>query len=267
MNDKPKLAHALLEAQRAIQGVAKDARNEHHRFAYASADAMVGECRTALHSAGLVAYRPSWTLSEDLGVVTCQMALLHAESGEERVWQLSYPLVPDKGRPIDKALAGALSSSLGYWLRDLLLVPRGLDHQVEARDDSQRKSVRRAEMTEAMRASIVERYRRKIAEAPDAAALVALGGEIKASVTDAGAAAALRGPYLERQAELAGTDDGPPDDGAQDDPLAEAIETYGVTTARVERLSIQKFNVPSKALSADQREELAGYIAGLAERS
>ena len=37
---------------------------------------------------------------------------------------LDWPIIPEKGRPWDKAHAGALTSSLAYFLRDLLLMPR-----------------------------------------------------------------------------------------------------------------------------------------------
>jgi hypothetical protein len=45
-----------------------------------------------------------------------------------------WPFAEEKGRPLDKALAGALTSSLGYWLRSLLLVPRD-DEEMDKRDD------------------------------------------------------------------------------------------------------------------------------------
>jgi len=37
---------------------------------------------------------------------------------------ICWPVVPDRGRPPDKALASALTTSLAYLLRDLLLMPR-----------------------------------------------------------------------------------------------------------------------------------------------
>jgi hypothetical protein len=52
-----------------------------------------------------------------------QFLLLHT-SGEERVLSTSWPVVPDKGRPLDKATASAATTSLAYLLRDLLLAPR-----------------------------------------------------------------------------------------------------------------------------------------------
>jgi hypothetical protein len=49
--------------------------------------------------------------------------------------EIAWVCVPEKGRPIDKSLAGCLTSSLNYWLRDLLLVPREDENEMDRRDD------------------------------------------------------------------------------------------------------------------------------------
>ena len=47
--------YAALAGAQAIAGsVAKDARNPHHGYSYASAEAVIQEARTALSSAGLL---------------------------------------------------------------------------------------------------------------------------------------------------------------------------------------------------------------------
>jgi hypothetical protein len=56
------------------------------------------------------------TLRRVFRVVVC------ADLGYEMT--LDWPIIPEKGRPWDKAHAGALTSSLAYFLRDLLLMPR-----------------------------------------------------------------------------------------------------------------------------------------------
>ena len=48
----------------------------------------------------------------------------------------AFPIIEDKGRPLDKALAGALTTSLAYYLRDLLLIPKQDENQVDKRDDT-----------------------------------------------------------------------------------------------------------------------------------
>jgi hypothetical protein len=46
-------------------------------------------------------------------------------------------VVVEKGRPIDKAVASALTTSLGYWLRDVLLLPReDGDGSMDSRNDA-----------------------------------------------------------------------------------------------------------------------------------
>jgi len=37
---------------------------------------------------------------------------------------LEFPAIVRKGTPHDKAVAAALTTSLSYWLRDVLLLPR-----------------------------------------------------------------------------------------------------------------------------------------------
>ncbi len=131
----PNLRKALLVAQRAITPVEKDARNDFHKYAYVSSEAMLIAARLALHDAGLTAERNEWVYDEPTRKVIMYFELVHAESGEARRYPVEWPIVEDRGRPLDKALAGALTTSFNYWLRDLLLVPRKDDNEVDSRDD------------------------------------------------------------------------------------------------------------------------------------
>jgi hypothetical protein len=63
------------------------------------------------------------------------MILAHPASGEVETYHYSFPAIPEKGRPLDKAVAASLTSSMGYWLRDLLLLPRGNELSMDNRDD------------------------------------------------------------------------------------------------------------------------------------
>lgn len=112
-------------AQQSIAGVVKDGHNGFAKYDYVSAEALIRDSRAALHSAGLVLVPVS------LGIVG---------EGEERrldaSWEVrddegavvpvgcAWPVVVEKGRPLDKAIAVARTASLGYLLRDLLLLPR-----------------------------------------------------------------------------------------------------------------------------------------------
>lgn len=129
--------HALLGAQRAIESVGKDATNSFHKYRYTSSEQMIGACRQALHSAGLTLHRGGWELGADGQTVTSVFILAHSRSGATLHFTIPWIVIAEKGRPLDKALAGALTTSLGYFLRDLLLLPRE-DEEVsmDRRDDS-----------------------------------------------------------------------------------------------------------------------------------
>jgi hypothetical protein len=137
MKDTQTLASALLAAQKALPSVGKDAKNSFHHYAYVSAEAMIGACRDALHGAGLTVRRAGWKYdgSTEGGIVNSTFVLTHGPTGESVSDEIAWICVPEKGRPIDKAMAGALTSSLGYYLRDLLLVPREDESEMDRRDD------------------------------------------------------------------------------------------------------------------------------------
>lgn len=132
------LATALLAAQKALPSVGKDSKNSFHHYAYTSAEGMISSCREALHNAGLTLRRAGWKFdgTPEGGLVHSQFILAHGVSGESATDEVTWICVPEKGRPLDKALAGALTSSLGYYLRDLLLVPREDESEMDRRDDT-----------------------------------------------------------------------------------------------------------------------------------
>lgn len=137
MSENSNIATALLKAQQGIESVKKDATNSFHRYNYTSAEEMIGACRKALHDHGLVATRATWGIDKEIGefgAVVSTMTLIHAESGERIDAPITWPIVPEKGRPMDKAIAAALTSSLSYWLRDLLMLARE-EEGMDKRDD------------------------------------------------------------------------------------------------------------------------------------
>lgn len=139
MTEKTGLEQALLEAQEEITTVVKDKSNEFHKYAYVSSEAIMRAARDALHAAGLYVTRDEWAVvkPETLidAYVKCAFTLHHPASGEVRTNVISWPVVPDRGRPMDKALAAALTTAQSYWLRDILQIPR-VDEEMDARDDS-----------------------------------------------------------------------------------------------------------------------------------
>lgn len=141
---------ALLVAQKAVEGgVAKDKTNAHHRYKYASAEAMIAHARVCLSEAGLGLLSAGWRLDKDkdAGVFDEKTKFEHMRyavsvcyvlfsSTETFSFENSTPIVPENGRPMDKATAAALSYDLAYTLRGLLLIPRNAEeNEVDQRSD------------------------------------------------------------------------------------------------------------------------------------
>lgn len=140
----PKIANltaALLRAQARVVTIEKDATNAHHRYRYVSSEAMLATTRNVLAEEGIAVLPTSTTIRFADGVIRTPVGreleevrghavlwrsylVVHAESGECMCASQEWPIVPEKGRPLDKAAAGADTVSLAYFLRDLLLIPR-----------------------------------------------------------------------------------------------------------------------------------------------
>jgi hypothetical protein len=119
------LARALTAAQSSIKAIPHDARNDFHKYRYTSSESIIAECKAALAAQGLSLMPAGQSIAVVDGqlLLVRQFTLLHT-SGEERQLATAWPVVPDKGRPADKATASAATTSLAYLLRDLLLAPR-----------------------------------------------------------------------------------------------------------------------------------------------
>jgi hypothetical protein len=126
------LMTALSVAQKAIRSVGKDAKNDFAKYDYVSAETMISECRRALHKAGLVFSRTAWEMkTTEFGVtVVSNYVLNHPESGEQ-ISMSSEMIVPPAQKQLDKATLAALTTSLNYMLRDMLLIPRADEPEVD----------------------------------------------------------------------------------------------------------------------------------------
>jgi hypothetical protein len=133
---------ALKTAQQSLEAVGKGSQNQYHGYNYTSAEDMLKACRKALHDAGLVAYRRSWSIEQtDLGCMVNNhfcVALATVDEAEEDCLcaEVTYPAIPGNGRPLDKAVSAALTTAFSYWLRDILMLPRVDGLEVDTRDDS-----------------------------------------------------------------------------------------------------------------------------------
>ena len=136
-NAPASLYAALARAIARAHAVEHDAQNPHHRYSYASAEAVLGEARAALSSEGLSLVTVSATPAGADGAHMLDVTYLLAHSsGESLVVSRSWPIVVGNGRPLDKALAGASTTCLAYTLRDILLLPRGdQEADPDQRDD------------------------------------------------------------------------------------------------------------------------------------
>ena len=131
---------ALVAAQKQMKPVTKDSTNAFHRYQYASAEDVITAARVALNGAGLALVR-SWRIeSNEMGIWLHSHFQLVFEGSPMPIdlgnSTNAFPIIEDKGRPLDKALAGALTTSLAYYLRDLLLIPKQDENQVDKRDDT-----------------------------------------------------------------------------------------------------------------------------------
>jgi hypothetical protein len=145
------LVKALVAAQAMVRSVALDGENTSQRYRYATTEAILDEGRRVLTAHGLAL----WLVGTDYQdtaittpgtrerpesqtiagwVMTCAYRLEHA-GGETRDIRVVVPVIPGGGRPLDKAMMGARTSSLGYVIRDLLLMSRGEENDPNQRDD------------------------------------------------------------------------------------------------------------------------------------
>ena len=184
------LAAALVCAQQSAQAVGKASKNAFHGYKYASAEAIIVEGREALTSAGLAMLRlssslvsePTQIIGKDDKPVTVEQFVLRATfrlyhvSGQFLDLTADMPVVPEKGRPMDKATSTAGTYLLGYMLRDLLMLPRvDAAEEVDARNDGKPKA---ENLTPALLASTFEVYLKQIAAAADVPTLTKIHGEM-----------------------------------------------------------------------------------------
>lgn len=153
-NSTTDLYSAIARAQAKAKRVEKDATNAFHRYNYVSAEAMIHEAKQLLAAEGLAVVPVASRLrkADDLVsddkdwarnaraalVLTCDWVVLHVNGGSMPTG-IEWPVAPEKGRPIDKAVAAAHTASLSYLLRDLLQIPRveeGTELDGDERDEA-----------------------------------------------------------------------------------------------------------------------------------
>lgn len=117
------LAEALVKAQGAAKSLTKGGVNSYHKYKYASAEQRIMSARWLSHFGLSLSPKDfSVRFEGNQWVARREAELLHV-SGEARTVAIEWFIVPEKGRPFDKACAASHTASLGYLLRDLLLLP------------------------------------------------------------------------------------------------------------------------------------------------
>ena len=108
------LAGSLFKAQISMGSVTKDGHNDFSKYDYVTAETMILETRKVLLDAGLVVSAGSVEIipnSNEPGVVVRQTTIIQTSDGNDsRVIVRDWPAVVQKGRPLDKAVAGALTT-------------------------------------------------------------------------------------------------------------------------------------------------------------
>jgi hypothetical protein len=125
------LSAALCKAQAAAKGVHKDGNNSFAKYKYASAEAIIREAQVHLQQAGLAVVALNTHLDvtgqvAEYGPLLIQRRIYRIihEGGQHEDMKQDWPVLPQKGRPLDKAAAVADTASLSYFLRNLLLMAR-----------------------------------------------------------------------------------------------------------------------------------------------
>lgn len=136
------IAAALASARDKCLAAEKDSLNKYHNYRYASAESVISAAKEALCGSGLTIIPQRHKLktqgsgNQAVYFLDRWLVLAHASGDSIPLVIEDWPVIPDKGRPLDKALAIALTSSIAYLLRDLLQMPRvDPDEDMPARED------------------------------------------------------------------------------------------------------------------------------------
>tara|TARA_R110000868_G_scaffold37036_3_gene131067 strand:+ start:1815 stop:2528 length:714 start_codon:yes stop_codon:yes gene_type:complete len=117
---------AMRLAQMGLESVSKDATNDWGKYGYTSAEEMISKCRQTLLRNNLVFSRTNWELVDEK--VCSEFIIVHSGSGQNV--KFSNQMIFVGGKNPDKSVLAALTTSMNYMLRDLLLIPR-IDGQPE----------------------------------------------------------------------------------------------------------------------------------------
>jgi hypothetical protein len=137
------LAKALAAARDRCKAAHHDRTNTHQKFNYASAESVLTAAGNALDESGLALVPVSQEMTgiqagvKGVFVLNRRMVLIHTSGESIPLEMKGWPVIEGNGRPLDKAFAIALTTSLAYMVRDLLQMPRVAEgDDLAGRDDS-----------------------------------------------------------------------------------------------------------------------------------
>lgn len=154
--DRAPLFAALAKAQAAAKSVGKDSKNKHFGYQYASADDIAAAGREALSAHGLALIRTSWGLNNVVATIYAEKdgdgkdtettyhdakivahyLLTHESGASIEVGPYDMAVIQERGKPLDKSEAGALTVLNGYVVLGILCLDRAAsDANIEDRDD------------------------------------------------------------------------------------------------------------------------------------
>jgi len=168
--DKCPLSAALLEAQRRILSVGREARNDFHDFDYCTGDKMLEKTRGVLHGVGLTVslVRCVHKMIQTHLVQECTFRLCHAKSGISENHIFECPIVCDRGS-LDKNSFGTNTGIWKYYIRGLLALPMGedstgLEDEPCSRDDREETTIDSFSLTAEARKHFLKRVNDAFAE-------------------------------------------------------------------------------------------------------
>jgi hypothetical protein len=204
-DDMKELYAAMVQAQRIAQAVAKQSTNTFHRYKYASAEALIEEGRSALSEAGLALLTTTWSVTPTVddgiarsSVLRVTYLLVHT-SGQHLQMVTETSIIPEKGRPQDKAEATALTYNLGYFIRGLLLLPR---EDESASVDQRRDLPATSDAFDASFITSVDGALNAIEAASSVDELAAVGKQVAKLGLDAANAATVRVAWATRRGQI-----------------------------------------------------------------
>ncbi len=131
-------SNPIVALQHSPTNCPPDRRNEFSNYEYASAESIIRAGRATLSSRNMALVRTgvelAATASPAMMIVTSTWSLVGGK--EPTTLTTQFPAIERKGTPLDKAVAAALTSSLAYCLRDLLLIDRSMGATMDEQDDS-----------------------------------------------------------------------------------------------------------------------------------